>query len=269
MNGDDQLVIDTLSSFAGTIDAKAGDDILLGGIKATSATLQGQSLVLQNNGQTVGTLNLGGSYTGDFFNVVPFGPASSEVQVRGPTFTVLDTTTGATTVSPGSDYTGPVAGLQHQYINVTTDSLNITATAPNVFISSGSGNDALNVSGVNGNNILDGGGGSNFLTGGKGNDTFYLDVRNPANTIFSTIAGFHSGDNATVFGVSLADFTVALFDNIGAPGFTGLAFAFSKAGQPTANLVIAGYSIADLSNGRLSQALGTTGGTPYLTIHAN
>jgi hypothetical protein len=41
MNGDDQLVIDTPASFAGTIQAKAGDEILLGGVGATSATLQG------------------------------------------------------------------------------------------------------------------------------------------------------------------------------------------------------------------------------------
>ena len=74
--------------------------------------------------------------------------------------------------------------------------------------------------------------------------------------------------------MSLADFTVNLFDNAGAPGFTGLAFAFSKPGLPTANAVIAGYSINDLTNGRLSQALGTTPdlpglpGSAFLTIHA-
>jgi hypothetical protein len=273
MNGDDQLVIDTPVSFAGTIEAKAGDEILLGGLSATSATLQGQTLLLQNDGQTVGSLNLAGSYAGDYFNVAPFGAGSTELKISGPNFGVLDTTTGAASVTPGTIYTGPVAGLQYQYTNLTTDSLNITATTPNVFISTGSGEDALNVSGVNGNNVLNGGGGSNFLTGGTGNDTFYVDVRNLTTPIFSTIANFHSGDNATIFGVTLADFNVHLYDNAGAPGFTGLAFAFTEAGHPTANLVIAGYSIADLTNGRLSQAFGTTPdlpgnpGSPYLTIH--
>ena len=273
MNGDDTLVIDTPTSFAGAIQAKPGDEILLGGIKATSATLQGQTLLLQNNGQTVKSLNLAGSYAGDYFNVAPFGGTSTELKISGPNFSVLDTTTGASSVSPGTIYTGPVAGLNYEYTNLTTDSLNITATTPNVFINTGAGTDGLNVSGVNGNNILNGGGGSNFLTGGKGDDTFYVDVRNPTSTIFSTIAGFHSGDNATIFGVTPADFNVSLYDNVGAPGFTGLTFAFAKAGQPTANLVLAGYSIADLSNGRLSQTLGTTAnlpgipGSPYLTIH--
>lgn len=275
MNGDDQLVLDTPVSFAGTIQAKAGDEILLGGVAATSATLQGQTLLLQNNGQTVASLNLAGSYTGDFFNVAPFGASSTELKISGPNFSVQDATTGTTTSSPGTIYTGPVAGLQYQYTSVTPDSLNITATTPNVFIASGAGQDGLNVSGVNGNNILDGGGGSNFLTGGTGNDTFYVDIRNQTTPVFSTIANFHSGDNATVWGVTLADFTVNLFDNVGAPGFTGLDFAFSQPGQPTANLVLAGYSIADLTNGRLSQSLGTTQdlpglpGSPYLTIHAN
>jgi hypothetical protein len=275
MNGDDTLVLDTPVSFAGTIEAKAGDEILLGGLTATSATLQGQTLLLQNNGTTVESLNLAGSYTGDFFNVTSFGTGSTELKISGPNFTVLDTTKGTTSVTPGTIYTGPVAGIQYQYTNITTDSLNITATTPNVFISSGAGQDALNVSAVNGNNFLDGGGGSNFLTGGTGNDTFYVDVRNLTTTIFSTIANFHSGDNATIFGVTLADFSVNLFNNVGAPGFTGLAFAFSEPGHPTANLVLAGYSIADLTNGRLSQTLGTTQslpgdpGSPYLTIHAN
>jgi hypothetical protein len=281
MNGKDQLVIDTPVSFAGTIQAKAGDQFLLGGITATSATLVGQTLLLQNAGQTVKSLNLSGDYTGDVFAVSAFGGTSTAVNIRngaadliGPNFTVLDTTTGASSGTAGTPYSGPVPGLLHQYINITTDSLNITATAPNSFIVSGTGQDAINVSSVNGNNVIDGGGGSNFLTGGTGNDQFYVDVRNLTTGIFSTIANFHSGDNATIFGVTLADFNVHLFDNAGAPGFTGLTFAFTQAGHPTANLDLAGYSIADLTNGRLSQTFGTTPdlpglpGSPFLTIHA-
>ena len=112
--------------------------------------------------------------------------------------------------------------LQDQYVNLTADSLNLTATSPNWFIHSGSGQDAINVSQAGGNNILDGGTGSNFLTGGAGNDTFYLDSRNAAAPIFSTVAGFHSGDNVTVWGVNASNFTVIKLDNQGAVGFTGL-----------------------------------------------
>ena len=58
------------------------------------------------------------------------------------------------------------------------------------------------ITGNSGNNILDGGTGSNFLTGGSGNDTFYLDDRAPDSPIWSTIVNFHSGDEATVWGVT-------------------------------------------------------------------
>jgi hypothetical protein len=277
MNGDDTLVLDTPSSFAGSINAKIGDRILLGGVTATTATIQGGQLLLQNGATTVGTLNLNGDYTGKTFAVSPFGTGSTALTVIDPTphFTVLNTTTGALSTSPGTPYSGPVAGLQYQYANITTDSLNITATSPNVFISTGSGNDGLNVAGVNGNNVLDGGGGSNFLTGGTGHDQFYVDIRNLSAPVFSTVANFHSGDDLTIWGVTLNDFSVSLLDNVGADGFKGLGFVFSSPNQPAGSAVIAGYSTADLTNGRLSQVLGTTQdlpglpGSAFLTIHAN
>src|SRR5437773_6896236 len=37
-------------------------------------------------------------------------------------------------ISLGTPYSGPVAGLVYQYINVTSDSLNVTALSPNGFI---------------------------------------------------------------------------------------------------------------------------------------
>jgi hypothetical protein len=287
MNGNDTLVLDTPETFAGSINAKVGDKVLLGNVTATSATIQGGQVLLQNGATTVGSLALNGDYTGKEFAVSPFGVGSTALTVTDApvaaalalpevaNFGVLNTTTGIPSLSAGSPYSGPVAGLQTQYVNITTDSLNITANTPNVFIKTGSGTDALNVAGANGNNVLDGGGGSNFLTGGSGNDQFYVDIRDVTGPVFSTVANFHSGDDLTIWGVSLSDFNVDLFDNAGAPGFTGLAFAFSKTGQPTANAVIAGYSINDLTNGRLSQVLGTTQdlpglpGSAFLTIHAN
>lgn len=195
--------------------------------------------------------------------------------MEGPNFTVDDTTTGATSVVGGTPYTGPVAGIQHQYINVTTDSLNITATVPNSFIHTGSGTDAIDVSGVNGTNVLDGGGGSNFLVGGTGDDTFFLDARGATANIFSTVVNFHAGDNATIFGVDATDFTFSAVDNAGAPGHTGVAVGFSAPGKPTVNIVIAGYTVADLTSGKLAGSFGTTtatAGAPaaaYFTIHGN
>jgi Ca2+-binding RTX toxin-like protein len=162
-----------------------------------------------------------------------------------------------------------------EYVNITPDSLNISVTTPNWFIHSGGGTDAIDVSKAGGANVLDGSTGSNFMTGGSGNDTFFLDDRSPASDVFSTVVGFHSGDNATVFSVNPSDFIVNMLDNQGAAGFTGLDFAFTAPGHMDANFVLTGYSKADLTNGRLSATYGTTPDTPgvpgsqYLLIHAN
>jgi hypothetical protein len=43
----------------------------------------------------------------------------------------------------GQAYTGPVVGLQNEYINITADKLNISVITPNWFIHSGSGDDAI------------------------------------------------------------------------------------------------------------------------------
>ena len=89
------------------------------------------------------------------------------------------------------------------------------------------------------------------------------------------MVGFHSGDNATIWGVTPSDFHMNTSDNQGAAGFTGLDFSFTAAGQPNANLVLTGFTSADLTNGRLSVTYGTTAatgdgaGSPFMLIHAN
>lgn len=193
----------------------------------------------------------------------------------GGDLTVVDTTTGATvpTVAPAvpaeAPYPGPVVGPTEQYINVTEDSLNITAKTPNWFIHSGSGTDAIQAFG--GTNVLDGGTGSNFLMGatGTGHDTFFVDDRNPTGDIWSTVANFHPGDDATVFGITPAMFNISMADNQGATGFTGLTFHATAAGKPTASLTIVGASQADLADGKATQTFGTeSDGTPFMLIHA-
>jgi hypothetical protein len=206
-------------------------------------------------------------------------PVSTPPAVSPPTSTpglaVFDTTAAQPVSAVAQPYTGPVAGLQQQLVDITADSLNITVTTPNWFIHSGTGTDAINVSQAGGNNVLDGSTGSNFLTGGSGNDTFFLDDRKPTADVFSTVVGFHSGDNATVFGVNRTDFTLTMLDNQGAAGFTGLDFQFSAPGRPNASLVLTGLTTADLSNGRLTATFGTTAdlpgvpGSQFLNIHAN
>jgi len=190
-------------------------------------------------------------------------------------FAMLDTTTGDPSNALGTAYSGPVAGLQWSFITTTTDSLNITATAPDVFIHTGSGNDAINVSQVNGNNVLDGGTGSNFLVGGSGNDTFFVDNRGPTSDIWSTVVNFHAGDAATIWGVTPSDFTLSWVGGQGATGYTGLTLHATAAGLPTASLTLAGFTTADLTDGKLTISFGTTaasGGVPgsaYMYIHGN
>ena len=192
-------------------------------------------------------------------------------------FTITDQTTGQQNFISGDSYSGPVQGLSHQLSLVTPDNLNITATVPNVFIRTGSGNDAIDVSQANGNNVLDGAGGSSFLTGGTGADTFFLDARSLASDAYSTVVNFHAGDNVTVFGVDATNFHLATQDNQGAAGAKGLAYTFSSAGKPNATVVLAGFSSADLANGRLTASYGANpatpgvagNGGPYFNIHAN
>jgi Ca2+-binding RTX toxin-like protein len=135
----------------------------------------------------------------------------AEEQLSGtPVLAVEDTTTDQPVTASGTPYTGPVSGLEQQYINITTDSLNITATTPNWFVHSGGGEDAIAV--ASGTNVLDGGTGSNFLTGGSGTDTFFVDDRGPTADIWSTVNGFHAGDAATIWGVAPQDFTLSWVD---------------------------------------------------------
>jgi hypothetical protein len=213
---------------------------------------------------TLDVKNAGG---GTAEGTVPIQEVSPPVT---PNFTENDISTGQQSTLAGTSYSGPVPGLTQEIILVTTDNVNVTANIPNVFIKTGSGTDAINVSQVGGNNVLDGSTGSNFLTGGSGDDTFYLDDRNPTSDVFSTVVGFHSGDNASVFGVNTSDFTLNELDGQGSSGYTGLDFAFSAPNHANANIVLAGYTTADLTNGRLTVTYGTTSdGTQYMNVHGN
>ncbi len=208
------------------------------------------------------------------------GPDQSDIQAiqslygappgtPAPGIAVLDTTTNQSIPAVFQPYTGPVSGLQDQYLNIASDSLNISVSTPGWFLHSGGGNDALAVS--SGTNVLDGGTGSNFLTGGSGTDTFFVDDRGPTGDIWSTVNGFHAGDVATIWGVTAQDFGLAWVDGQGTAGYTGLTLHATAAGQPTASLTLAGFAGADLSDGRLSVSFGAdaASGSPYMYIHAN
>lgn len=208
---------------------------------------------------------------------MPYGMDFTQQDFLG-TFRLTDNTTGNVSLSSGDPYSGPVTGLEWQLGYDGSDNINIRSLRPNSFIHTGSGNDAIDVSPVGGNNVLDGGSGSNFLTGGQasqGKDQFYLDDRNPAAVTWSTLVNFHAGDGATVWGVTPQDFKLTWLDNQGATGYTGLTAVFEKAGVPESGLTLAGFTSADLGNGKLSMSWGATqtangvAGSTYMHIDAH
>lgn len=197
-------------------------------------------------------------------------PPAATQTASGASFRISDQTTGQQTPVAGDPYAGQVPGLDRQLVLITPDNLNITALVPNVFIHSGVGIDAIDVSKVSGNNVLDGSTNSNFLIGGAGNDTFFVDDRLAAADFWSTVVNFHAGDAATAFGVTPSGFTLDWQDNQGAVGATGLTLHITAANKPTASLTLAGYSKADLGNGRLTTLFGNDGaGSSYLYIKGN
>ena len=180
---------------------------------------------------------------------------------------VLDTGSNQVLAPASGYYTGPVAGIEKEFILITPSNINASASGSNWFIRSGSGNDALAAHG--GRNVLDGGSGSNFLVGGSGEDTFFLDAREAASDIWSTVLGFGKSDSATVWGVSQDAFTISWQDGLGAVGATGLTMNASAPGKPNASLTLAGYTTDDMTNGRLIVSFGATDpATPYLHVLA-
>jgi hypothetical protein len=216
------------------------------------------------NGATV-TDSLGAA--ADFSQIVITPPGWLEIAPSA--IAAFDTSTQTAVPVIANHYKGPVAGLQGEYVNISSDNLNITASSPNWFIHTGSGMDAIAV--ASGTNVLDGGTGSNFLVGGNGTDTFFVDDRGAASDIWSTVVGFHQGDAATVWGVTPQDFNLSWVDGQGADGYTGLTLHASGDAKPIASLTLTGYTQADLANGRLSVQFGTdaASGSAYMYIHAN
>ena len=59
-------------------------------------------------------------------------------------------------------------------------------------------------------------------------------------------------------------------DGQGAAGFTGLTLHATAPGKPVASITLAGYTKADLSNGRLGMSFSTDQGAgSYMYIHGN
>ena len=182
-----------------------------------------------------------------------------------------DAVTGGVGSAATTAYSGPVAGLQHQYIWSGGDAVAVAAGAPNTFLKGGAGGDALQVAG--GSNVLDGGGGSNFLIGGTGADggadTFFVDSRGGVET-WSTIVNFHLGDYATVFGFHAGLSTRGVVASDGAAGYTGYTIHSEIDGAGTGikgSMTFAGVDQATAA-AHFEFTTGTLAGNiDYLLIH--
>jgi hypothetical protein len=202
-------------------------------------------------------------------------PASGAEQ-----YLVTNLSTGVSDWENGQAYDGPVAALRNQFISVAADNVNVTATEPNNFIRTGSGNDGIDISHLavsgGGTNVVDGGAGSNFVLlydpgYGKGANTVLTDARADVADTWSTLVNFRQGDAVTIYGVTPSATTLDWEDNQGAAGFTGLTLHVTEQGRPTVSLTLAGYAnytSADLRNGRLGVSFGNdpASGSSYLNI---
>ncbi len=215
--------------------------------------------------------------------ISPAPPPASGVEQ----YLAQNTATGVSDWENGQAYTGPVANLQNEFLDIATDNLNITATKPNNFIHTGPGNDVIDLSlfgGTgSGTNVVDGGGGSNFVAVSKfGNSvhTVFIDDRAATADTWTTVSNFHKGDAVTIYGVTPSAVTLDWEDGQGAAGFMGLTLHVIEQGRPIASLTLtgytgvvgptgaAGYTKADLSNGRLAMSFGndSASGSSYMQI---
>lgn len=159
--------------------------------------------------------------------------------------------------------------IHSQYIYAGSDAMAASTSVANVFIHTGSGDDAIQVS--SGQNVLDGGLGSNFLSGGTGTDTFFTDARN-AGVVWNTIRDFHAGDAATLWGfdvkVSSYHWDSGLSGAAGSQGATLRADIVGGLGRTgdsiDASITFAGMSLQQAQGLRVST--GTQPGGTYLYL---
>lgn len=225
-----------------------------------------------SSGGSTGSTTSGGSGSGGSTtdgSTITVGGAVSHFGT-GPLVGFIDGATG-NAISGGLEAVaaGGPGYLQWQFINAGTSDLAVSTQAPNVFLHSGSGNDALQVS--SGTNVLDGGLGSNFLTGGSGTDTFFTDARTPG-AVWNTLRNFHAGDAATLYGftagVSSYTWDAAVAGASGSQGATLRANIVGGAGRTgngiDASITFTGLSVAQAQSLQVVTGSNTAGNYLYL-----
>lgn len=232
-------------------------------------------LTLSNNGTAVASIAFTGVYQQSDFTLTtaPLGNLTSTTitttaAAPAQDIELVDSVLELSAFDASSAYSGPVIGLQRQYIWAGNDSAGIAALSKNVFLKGGAGNDALQAAG--GSNVLDGGGGSNFLvsaTGADGGkDTFFVDGR--TGTTWGSIVNFHPGDAMTLFGFQAGQSAFSWTASDGAADFMGATIHAELGGAGTgtnASVTFAGVSLADAQS-KFTISTGATGGAGYLYV---
>ena len=184
-------------------------------------------------------------------------------------FRFTDLTVNVSSTTPGDVFKGAVAApeVKTQFIDLTPDTLNITAVSPNVFIKTDSGNDI--VAANSGRNILSVGGGINTTIGGTGHDTTLADATK--GLTFASLLNFGSGDDVAMLGVNATDFTFTLTDSLFGLEIDANPNPVAPGATPrnAAEIVLQGYRSADIGT-KLTLGISTSvdGATPFLFIHA-
>ena len=181
-------------------------------------------------------------------------------------YLITDVTLGQQYYQDPMTYAGPVTGIEGQALFPTSDEINVDATSLNTgnqYIALiGNSMDSINMSQASGgNNILDGDYGSCFLTGSMqaAPDTFYVNANGAlaGNNLWSTLVNFHAGDHLTIWDFPAQVYDMTWLNGQGAAGYTGLTGVFKTVEGPLAAVTFAGYTSADLKNGKLTISQGT------------
>lgn len=150
--------------------------------------------------------------------------------------------------------------LRWTFIQPDNDGIAVATNTPDVFIRTGSGTDAIQVTA--GTNVLDGGLGSNFLTGGSGLDTYFTDARGAnagADSVWTTIRDFQVGEAMTLWGFNPGT-SRWWWDKIdGAAGFEG---ATMRADLQNRGVTDASVTFTGMSMDEANRLTATTGSQP-------
>ena len=188
-------------------------------------------------------------------------------------YSITDLTTDITSQSDGDVVALPnQENVTSQFILATSDNVNVTSNVGMSLIClEGYGMDSINTSGTSGGNVLDGSYGSCFLTGSPVTaampDTFYVNSdANLLGNLWSTIVNFHAGDQLALWDFLPQQFNITWLANQGASGFQGLTGVYTTVNGHLAAVTLAGYTMADLTNGHLTMSRGTIAAVPAVSV---